>query len=433
MLDINERLSKLESLELEVEDAVAKKEFLEQQGTELLNALQELSDDMEIAGVVKEYDNENRENLQENNAVLDGFREEVQRIENELTEFIELTNSSIEKIQELADLDIDVTESLIVLNERKKLIEECTKELESLIKKLNMAQFTGQIKEGEDAGITVDEAQKHNPKFKPIVGGGNNDSSWNNSSPGNNPPGNDKPPNSDLFFGKACIHGTVPKGYLDNLWSRYDNGEDNVKRLFDNLSDMVEIQDTKHDPKSASYYLSESYQGFQRGIYLDTVNDAANSKRKGTGTTFWHEAGHMLDHASKGFYGWASHNYFFSTALYNDARHILNEYRQMPEKEKTEFLEYLYTGAGHSLSDLLDGLTAGEISGFWGHDRAEWNKPGTIEKEAFAHFFEASMGGGKKLAELKRVFPESFTVFNQIVDNINSSFDKLTLRKILKK
>ena len=41
-----------------------------------------------------------------------------------------------------------------------------------------------------------------------------------------------------------------------------------------------------------------------------------------------------------------------------------------------------------------------------------------MEHEAFAHFFEASMGDSIKLQRLTKLFPNSVRVFNQMLDAI---------------
>ena len=430
MLDINEQLSKLESLESEIERTVQEKESLEQQGTELLKALQELSGDIEVANLVNEYNRENQENQQEANTALNNFREEVETIKNDLSEFIDATNKSIEKVQELSDLDINVTESLAVLEERKTLIEECTRQLNAVLEKLNMSGFTGQVTENAEgeAAEKSDDSDNHNPKFKPI----NGDQNDNKNDDGSDPGSGGGPLNDPVtYFDRAMIRGPMPNGYLDCLWNRYDQGEENVKRAFRNLSERIDIQSTMNPANRSNYYLPAPYPGFDRGIYLNAVNDAADTKMKGAGTAFWHETGHMIDHASKGFSDWSSHDYSFGTALYNDAQRFYNEYKQMQPEVKKSIDNYLFSGTGHSLSDLLDAITVGQISGGSGHKREYWNKPWAVEEEAFAHFYEASMGGGIKLSMLQYVFSDSFVVFNQIIDDIGGGLPKLTLKKVL--
>lgn len=65
----------------------------------------------------------------------------------------------------------------------------------------------------------------------------------------------------------------------------------------------------------------------------------------------------------------------------------------------------------HSFSDLIDGLTKGEIHGIYSHPRDYWKKSGSLPKEAFAHFFEASMGGGEKLNLLSNMFQMHINLF----------------------
>lgn len=72
----------------------------------------------------------------------------------------------------------------------------------------------------------------------------------------------------------------------------------------------------------------------------------------------------------------------------------------------------------HSFSDLIDWLAKGEIHGIYSHPRDYWKKSGSLPKEAFAHFFEASMGGGEKLNLLSNMFPNAYKSFLEIIESI---------------
>ncbi len=67
------------------------------------------------------------------------------------------------------------------------------------------------------------------------------------------------------------------------------------------------------------------------------------------------------------------------------------------------------------VSDLLGGLT-GNIAGK-GHDEAYWKRDGTkVEKEAFAHFFAASLNGDSNRKEImKEYFPAAFQRYEEMV------------------
>lgn len=56
--------------------------------------------------------------------------------------------------------------------------------------------------------------------------------------------------------------------------------------------------------------------------------------------------------------------------------------------------------------------------GSYGHSRNYWTRPGNLQAEAFAHFFEASMGEQDKLEFLSNFFPTAFGIFSSMIDSI---------------
>ena len=60
----------------------------------------------------------------------------------------------------------------------------------------------------------------------------------------------------------------------------------------------------------------------------------------------------------------------------------------------------------------------GQLHGNYGHSRNYWTRPGNLQAEAFAHFFEASMGDQGKLELLANFFPTAFGIFSSMIDSI---------------
>ena len=74
----------------------------------------------------------------------------------------------------------------------------------------------------------------------------------------------------------------------------------------------------------------------------------------------------------------------------------------------------------HSVSDLLGGLTNNKCTGIYCHSDEYWKDDHSLEREAFAHFFEsiARKDAGKNKI-LREVFPVSFKVFlSMLKDNL---------------
>lgn len=95
------------------------------------------------------------------------------------------------------------------------------------------------------------------------------------------------------------------------------------------------------------------------------------------------------------------------------------------DKEKQErFISRIRQDYAHSFSDLIDAITNGELHGRFAHSRDYWKRPGNLQAEAFAHFFEASMGGDeKKYNLLTNMFQNAFRVFEEKIDSIVSEDD----------
>lgn len=86
--------------------------------------------------------------------------------------------------------------------------------------------------------------------------------------------------------------------------------------------------------------------------------------------------------------------------------------------EDAAFLTRIRQDSAHSFSDLIDATTNGQLHGNYGHSRNYWTRPGNLQAEAFAHFFEASMGDQGKLELLANFFPTAFGIFSSMIDSI---------------
>lgn len=108
----------------------------------------------------------------------------------------------------------------------------------------------------------------------------------------------------------------------------------------------------------------------------------------------------------------------FAEALVEDGQRILSLYNNLPVEKQTAFLTRIRQDSAHSFSDLIDATTNGQLHGNYGHSRNYWTRPGNLQAEAFAHFFEASMGDQGKLELLANFFPTAFGIFSSMIDSI---------------
>ncbi len=214
----------------------------------------------------------------------------------------------------------------------------------------------------------------------------------------------------------VLTRGNIPDGYLDIISQRHENGEAGVRKVFDHFTNQMLIQDANYPPNQTAHYSPMNYEGHRRGVYYNATSDMTNPR--GAGTIYYHELAHMIDHASTGYQGNLSNTPEFGNALVQDGQRILNLYNGLSPERQNAFLTRIRSDSAHSFSDLIDATTNGQLSGSYGHSREYWTRSGNLQAEAFAHFFEASMGSEEKLEMLANFFPTAFGVFSTMIESI---------------
>ena len=158
------------------------------------------------------------------------------------------------------------------------------------------------------------------------------------------------------------------------------------------------------------------YSPAEHGVYYNAAEDEKNVR--GAGATYYHELGHMIDHACMRYQNLMSENAAFHHALVSDGQRLIQCYNNSTPEQRERAVRNLCEGAWHSCSDLANFATNGHVCGGWGHSEEYCARAWAMEHEAFAHFFEASMGDSIKLQRLTKLFPNSVRVFNQMLDAI---------------
>lgn len=232
-------------------------------------------------------------------------------------------------------------------------------------------------------------------------------------------------PNAGLLG--VATNGTVTPSYIATLYNRFEKADPLARRVFDSYRDELCIRDTKYPPDRVPHYAPIGHPGHPRGVYYSSLNDEHNPR--GNGATYFHELGHMIDHAATGYSGYTSHTDEFRDALIADGQTVLNAYNQLSADRKQGFLRRIYQDDAHSFSDLIDATTNGQLHGAYGHAREYWTKDGNLQAEAFAHFFEASMGCEKKREFLSGFFPTAYGVFNEMLENIVPEQKELVMKR----
>ena len=213
------------------------------------------------------------------------------------------------------------------------------------------------------------------------------------------------------------------RNYLKSITQRYMNANSMARDIFDTYSSRLLVKNAMLPQDEVPHYQPDASEENGRGIYFNILGDLYNER--GSGSTFYHEFGHMIDHiaglangSAKGFY---SNTPDFQDALVEDAHDIELLYINSTPEQQRRFDIRFFTPQWHSASDLLNAATYGSMIGLYAHEPDYWKKPENLQAEAFAHFFEASMGADPVVLNgLKKAFPRSFAIFEKKLESLLS-------------
>lgn len=397
--------SVLENTEQEAEQAVEKRDECENRELSICDAISKLGDDVQLINRLQQNEQNAAGQRQEAQQEVESLKNRAQELESELQEMIKQNSESGRTLNQLQELGEDVQEGLWVLLERQTLIEECTERLQSIIEKLGLdsAEFGARdVKQFEAA--QQERIAEHTDKL--------NTNNERNNSFNEDPKAEAKPSG---YCGGIKAFGKIPSGYSSLINERVQKAQKSVRNLYHKFSNQLIIQDVDYAPDQTPHYSPDNFSDHCRGIYLNATIDLTNSR--GPGKTFFHELGHMIDHAINGFGENASNTLAFYDALIADGKRVTELFNNASSESKIKFLKNLRSENAHSCSDLLDAVTDGKIHGKYGHSPDYWQKPGNLQAEAFAHFFEASMGDQDKLQLIKKMFPHGYQEFQRIVQS----------------
>lgn len=195
--------------------------------------------------------------------------------------------------------------------------------------------------------------------------------------------------------------------YKDDIISIISKSDERIQRIFLKYSDEIVIINENALGKGVTK---------KNGIRINLKNDKFNSR--GAYTTIFHEIGHAIDHAGGGI-SYKTPN--FKNALINDFEGIVNlykkEYNLTEQEVYAEIGKKIGTHQSHSVSDIIGGITENKCIGKYSHEKEYWEKPNKLEKEAFAHFYEAfARNDEKKIYYLSEMFPTATREFMKLLE-----------------
>lgn len=201
----------------------------------------------------------------------------------------------------------------------------------------------------------------------------------------------------------------IDSTYAQSIWNVINFAPKSFQRAI--LRNADEIIFAKINAVGPSHFNSE------QGIYINLKRDFVNIR--GQWTTLFHEMGHNIDY----LYGNPSENSDFINALKEEFFQFTKVYQKQYNVDIEEAykvishkLRVATDEESHILSDLFEGLSNGACVGKWKHESNYWNLDEKIGKEAFAHFFSASVTNNQvKIDSIKNVFPEAYSKFLHMV------------------
>lgn len=212
---------------------------------------------------------------------------------------------------------------------------------------------------------------------------------------------------SDLGIFKQKLRNDkdIDKEYYSCLKEKFAHGRVEAKKLFAKYASGNTVENTAFE--GTAHFNTKT-----KKISMHYGADLRNER--GSGVTWFHEHGHLIDDAL----GFASDDKEFTYLLRIDSQqyrimfgktHELNAYNEIDSAISEELNDMHKHSA---ISDMLNGITNGNIKGCAGHSQKYWENPKNITSEAFAHMFESQFDE-KRYNEMKKYFPQSLEYFEK--------------------
>ena len=208
-----------------------------------------------------------------------------------------------------------------------------------------------------------------------------------------------------IFKNKLRNDTNIDKEYYNILKEKFSHGNKDAKHLFAKYASGDTIETSLFE--GTAHYNTKT-----KKISMHYRADLDNLR--GTGATWFHEHGHLIDDAL----GTVSNDKQFKALLNEDVYQYRIRYGKEHNLRTYDKVDKAISGdlqdmRKHSaVSDLLDGLTSGNIRGCAGHMYDYWDNLENITSEAFAHMFEAQFDK-LRYVEMKKYFPQSLEYFEK--------------------
>jgi hypothetical protein len=196
----------------------------------------------------------------------------------------------------------------------------------------------------------------------------------------------------------------ITKEYYNCIKNKFSQGSDIAKKAFNKYVPADSVADS-------AYTGTPHYNMDTQKISMSYVADLNNPR--GNGATWFHEHGHLIDNIA----GNMSCDNKFRELLYQDYRSYMDSYGKSNnlktfDKVQRAISNDLNSMRKHSaVSDILEGLSRGNIKGIAGHGANYWaENSNAVNTEAFAHMFESQFDS-TRYTEMKKYFPNALKYF----------------------
>lgn len=200
----------------------------------------------------------------------------------------------------------------------------------------------------------------------------------------------------------------LPKIDRESILGLLNTAEPNVQKAFLKYSDDIVFINENAIGRGVSK---------KKGIRVNLEKDRNN--RRGAYATTFHEIGHAIDRAA----GHISSSKHFKDSLINDFENLVLAYKKQYNLSRSEVYKEISKNIRkhnqHSISDILGGITQNKCKGKYSHEIKYWETPHKLEREAFAHFYEAyARNDADKIEMLSQMFPEATRIFTELLEDI---------------
>ena len=212
-----------------------------------------------------------------------------------------------------------------------------------------------------------------------------------------------------LFKQRLRSDDRVSKEYYAAVRGKFSRGSDTAKKAFSKFVPQDSVANASFE--GTAYYDTET-----KKIHMHYGADLNNPR--GKGATWFHEHGHMIDDIA----GNLSNDKDFLNILKSDVAEYRKNVSKKFDKVDKKISSELQDMRKHSaVSDLLDGITKGNIRGCGYHEprldgTPYWND-NSIAAEAFAHMYEAQFDRTRH-KEMQKYFPNALEYFEKKLEKV---------------